>query len=147
MAWRKPGSNWRYTALIPKKLPWNDGQTRRASKLAWPALHDRLGCPGKAKPDGVLLSLPLPNTGGFPQAPRATRSEEASHAIKWSLARYALPRSGPAAADAGMAREVIEQGRMRSGAGREAPGETFLCSPYKRKAELCPRHFIERKEQ
>ena len=90
----------------------------------------------RPRPDGVHPSLRLPRTGRFPGVLRATRSEEASCAIKWSWHLNALPRYGPAAAIAGMARKVIEHGRKRPGQAVKRQGIP-LRSPYKRKAVLC----------
>ncbi len=120
-------ANWRFPLFTAKKLPWVEAIAAELIPAKVKA-HDRLGYPGKAKPDVVLPSFggclirPALSGGQNP----ATRSVWTSHPLKWSWHLNALPRSGQPL-ERGMTGEVSEQGRMRSGAGREA--KETPCAP------------------
>jgi hypothetical protein len=110
-----------------KKLPWEYADTAELPRLPDKAnAHKRSGCPLKAKPYDALPSfarylIRMGLSGG--QNP-ATRSVWTSHPLKWSW--HLMPSPGLVSRRiAGMTGEVIGQGSMRSGAGREAEEQPY----------------------
>ena len=110
--------------IYRKKLPWNKTACRVHSGEG--RVPQRAG-QSRPRPEGAHPSLSLPDTGEFPGAGMATRSNQASHPIKWSWHLNCPPPVWLAATKVGIAGEVIEQGRKRSGVGREALG--ISCAP------------------
>ena len=77
------------------------------------------------------LFCALPGTGATFRRLLGRRVPKRHLTLQWSWHLNALPRFGQPCRKAECAGEVIEQGRMRSGAGRE--GKAIPCTP--RKAE------------
>lgn len=108
--------------IYRKKLPRNKTACRVHSGKG--RVPQRAG-QSRPRPEGAHPSLSLPDAGEFPGAGMATRSNQASHPIKWSWHLNCPPPVWLAATKVGIAGEVIEQGRKRSGAGREALGISY----------------------
>lgn len=120
----------------PKKLPW---KSLRTELIPVKGLFPQRAGQSRPRPDGVHPSFAqIRNRVGTFRGLLGRRVPKRHLTDLVELASYARPRCGEPP-ERGIAGEVIEQGSMRSGAGREARPEC-LCSPYKRKAELCPKN-------
>lgn len=114
-----------------KKLPW---KCTRAEFDPAKCLFPQRAGQSRLRPDGVLPSFA--RLRDFPGAKIGGAFDLDISPYEWSWSLTALPRFGQPSARR-MAGEVSEHGRMRPGADREAR-RRCLCSPYKRKAVLCP---------
>lgn len=117
----------------PKKLPWKSLRTEFDPVKG---LFPQRAGQSRPRPDVFFPSFASFRNGeDFPGAKIGDAFDLDISPYEVELASSALPRFDPPSARRRVG-EVSRTGRMRSGADREARLRC-LCSPYKRKADLC----------
>ncbi len=121
--------------VTPKKLPWKSPRTEFTPVKG---LFPQRAGQSRPRPEGVHPSFArILNRGETFRGLLGRRVPKRHLTVLVELASYARPRCGEPSARR-IAGEVIEHGRMRSGAGHEARELSSL--PVKRKADACIKH-------